>query len=120
MRIEHASHRLHTDQERAIARPAVRIAKVHPRLKDGSVELGLGRGVRGWAFTLAVLIMSINYGQYSMSPFDVIQTLLGTNTDHPDYRNFALVVHTFRLPRSSSSPFLVGAALAAPGRSCRE
>lgn len=65
-------------------------------------------------FTLVVLVVSINYGQYNMTVLDVIQTLLGTNTDHPDYRNFALVVHTFRLPRILVA-FLVGAALATAG-----
>ncbi len=64
--------------------------------------------------TLALLVISINYGQYNMSVLDVVQTLLGTNTDHPDYRNFALVVHTFRLPRILLA-FLVGAALATAG-----
>jgi iron complex transport system permease protein len=66
------------------------------------------------AFTLVVLVVSINYGQYNMSIWDVVQTLLGLNRDHPDYRNFALVVHTFRLPRILLS-FLVGMALASSG-----
>lgn len=64
--------------------------------------------------TVAVLVISINYGQYNMSVLDVVQTLFGTNTDHPDYHNYALVVHTFRLPRILVA-FLVGAALAAAG-----
>mgnify|MGYP001275761159 CR=1 FL=1 len=67
------------------------------------------------AFTLVVLVMSINYGAYNMSPLDVIQTLTGTlPADHPDYRNFVLVVHTFRLPRILLA-FLVGTALATSG-----
>ena len=66
------------------------------------------------AFTAAVLVISINYGQYNMSIGDVIQTLLGLNRDHPDYSNFALVVHTFRLPRIVLA-FMVGAALAVSG-----
>ena len=66
------------------------------------------------AFTVAVLIVSINYGQYNMTPLDVVQTLLGLNRDHADYRNFSLVVFTFRLPRILVA-FLVGAALAAAG-----
>lgn len=65
-------------------------------------------------FTLLVIIASINYGQYNMTVTDVIQTLLGLNRDHPDYRNFALVVHTFRLPRIVLS-FLVGMSLATSG-----
>ncbi len=65
-------------------------------------------------FTLVVLVVSINYGQYKMSIGDVIQTLLGLNRDNPNYRNFALVVHTFRLPRIILA-FLVGMALATSG-----
>lgn len=66
-------------------------------------------------FTLIVLVASINYGAYDMSVIDVIQTLTGTlPSDHPDYRNFVLVVHTFRLPRILVA-FLVGAALATAG-----
>lgn len=65
-------------------------------------------------FTIVVLIFSINYGQYNMTVGDVVLTLLGLNKDHPDYRNFALVVHTFRLPRILLS-FLVGMALATSG-----
>lgn len=66
------------------------------------------------AFTLVVLVVSINYGQYNMTIRDVVETLLGLNKEHPDYRNFALVVHTFRLPRIVLA-FLVGAALAVSG-----
>lgn len=66
------------------------------------------------ALALLVLVVSISYGQYNMSIGDVVQTLLGLNRDHPDYRNFALVVHTFRLPRIVLA-FLVGAALAVSG-----
>ncbi len=66
-------------------------------------------------FTFIVLIMSINHGAYHMTPLDVVQTLTGTlPADHPDYRNFVLVVHTFRLPRILVA-FLVGAALAVSG-----
>ncbi|MDX1993217.1 MAG: iron ABC transporter permease [bacterium] len=67
------------------------------------------------AFTLVVLVVSINYGAYNMTPLDVIRTLTGTlPADHPDARNFNLVVHTFRLPRILVA-FLVGAALATSG-----
>lgn len=64
--------------------------------------------------TVLVLVISINYGQYNMSIGDVVQTMLGLNRDHPDYQNFALVVHTFRLPRIVLA-FLVGVALATSG-----
>lgn len=65
--------------------------------------------------TLAVLVVSISYGEYDISPVEVIQTLTGTlPQDHPDATNFDLVVHTFRLPRILTA-FLVGMALATSG-----
>lgn len=64
--------------------------------------------------TAALLISSISYGQYTMTPLDVVQTLVGSNRDHADYRNFALVVFTFRLPRIVLA-FLVGTALGVAG-----
>lgn len=65
--------------------------------------------------TLIILVQSINYGAYKMSPWDVVQTLTGTlSPDHPDARNFYLVVHTFRLPRILVA-FMVGVALATAG-----
>jgi len=67
------------------------------------------------AVTLVVLVISISYGEYDISPWDVIRTLTGTLPhDHPDARNFDLVVNTFRLPRILTA-FLVGMALATSG-----
>lgn len=67
------------------------------------------------AFTLVVLVMSISYGEYDISPLEVLQTITGTlPQDHPNARSFNLVVHTFRLPRIILA-FLVGAALATSG-----
>lgn len=67
------------------------------------------------AFTAVVLVFSISYGEYDISPGEVVQTILGTlDKEHPDYRNFNLVVHTFRLPRILTA-FLVGAAMAISG-----
>lgn len=66
-------------------------------------------------FTLAVLVISISYGEYNITPLEVVQTLTGTlEADHPQYRNFNLVVFTFRLPRILVA-FMVGAALATSG-----
>jgi iron complex transport system permease protein len=66
-------------------------------------------------FTFIVLVFSISYGEYDISPIEVVQTITGTiPQDHPDYRNFNLVVHTFRLPRIVLA-FLVGVALATSG-----
>ena len=66
------------------------------------------------AFTIVTLVFSISYGEYNIPPLDVVRTLLNTNTDHPDYANFRLVVMTFRLPRIVLA-FMVGAALATSG-----
>lgn len=65
-------------------------------------------------FTIGTFIASVSYGEYNIPPVEVVRTVLNTNTDHPDYANFRLVVHTFRLPRIVLA-FLVGAALAVSG-----
>jgi iron complex transport system permease protein len=66
-------------------------------------------------FTLVTLVFSISYGEYDITPVEVVQTIIGTlPEDHADYRNFNLVVFTFRLPRIILA-FLVGAALATSG-----
>ena len=65
-------------------------------------------------FTLVVASLSIAYGQYNISPLDVVRTVLQVNQDNPDYANLSLVVHTFRLPRVVLS-FLIGVALATAG-----
>lgn len=61
--------------------------------------------------SLAVLVLSVGYGDYPISPVAVIKTLLGLNTDNPDH-NF--VVYTLRLPRVVTA-FLVGMASAIAG-----
>jgi len=65
-------------------------------------------------FTFATLVFSISYGEYDISPYEVVRTIFNLNQDHPDYANYKLVVHTFRLPRIVLA-FLVGAALATSG-----
>jgi len=67
------------------------------------------------AVTLLVMVLSISYGEYDITPWEVVQTITGTlPDDHPDAHNFNLVVHTFRLPRILTA-FLVGMALATSG-----
>lgn len=61
--------------------------------------------------SLIVLILSVGYGEYPISVFDVIKTLLGLNTANLDH-NF--VIYTLRLPRVITA-FLVGMALAIAG-----
>jgi len=61
--------------------------------------------------SLAVLVLSVGYGEYPTAPLDVIRTLLGLNTNNADY---AFVIYTLRLPRVIVA-FLVGMALAIAG-----
>jgi iron complex transport system permease protein len=61
--------------------------------------------------SLAVLVLSVGYGEYPIAPLDVIRTLLGLNTNNADH---AFVIYTLRLPRVIVA-FLVGMALAIAG-----
>lgn len=61
--------------------------------------------------SLLVLILSVGYGDYPISVFNVSKTLLGLNTEHPDH---IFVIYTLRLPRVITA-FLVGMALAIAG-----
>ncbi|MEM9954486.1 MAG: iron ABC transporter permease [Chloroflexota bacterium] len=60
---------------------------------------------------LGVLVTSISYGEFDISPIEVLQTILGIETDDSRHE---LVVWTFRLPRILVA-FMVGAALAVSG-----
>ncbi len=59
---------------------------------------------------LIILVTSVSYGEYDISPLQVITTILGNETD----RRFNLVVWQFRLPRIVIS-FMIGAALSVSG-----
>jgi iron complex transport system permease protein len=61
--------------------------------------------------TLAVMIISVGYGEYPIPPFDVVKTVLGLQVNHPDY---GFVINTLRLPRVVVA-FLVGVGLAIAG-----
>lgn len=61
--------------------------------------------------TLLVMITSVGYGEYPISPLDVIKTVLGIQTDNADYR---FVIYTLRLPRVIVA-FLVGVGFAIAG-----
>ncbi|MEM7736799.1 MAG: iron chelate uptake ABC transporter family permease subunit, partial [Deinococcota bacterium] len=61
--------------------------------------------------TLAVTVISVGQGEYTISPGDVIRAVLGINTGNDDHR---LVVRLFRLPRILLA-LEVGAALALSG-----
>ncbi|MEO0378459.1 MAG: iron ABC transporter permease [Cyanobacteria bacterium P01_A01_bin.17] len=47
--------------------------------------------------TLAAMVLSVGQGEYFVPPLDVIKTVLGLETDNPDY---AFIVMTLRLPRT--------------------
>jgi iron complex transport system permease protein len=60
---------------------------------------------------LIIVILSVGYGEYPISPLNVTKTLLGLPTDNADYR---FVIYTLRLPRVIVA-VLVGAGLAIAG-----
>jgi iron complex transport system permease protein len=79
------------------------------------ISLHLDRRVPGvllilTLITIAAMIISVGYGEYYISPFDVVKTLLGlpTNSDH------FFVINILRLPRTLVA-FLVGVGLALAG-----
>ena len=61
--------------------------------------------------TLVAMVISVGYGEYPISPLDVVKTLLGLPTANGDY---AFIINTLRLPRTIVA-FLVGVGLAIAG-----
>lgn len=61
--------------------------------------------------TLVAMVLSVGYGEYPISPIDVVKTLLGIPTANSDY---AFIINTLRLPRTIVA-FLVGVGLAIAG-----
>jgi iron complex transport system permease protein len=62
------------------------------------------------ALAVVILVLSVSYGEYDISPFQVVRTIFGQETN----ADFQLVVWQFRLPRILVA-FFVGAALALSG-----
>ncbi|MAU12984.1 MAG: iron ABC transporter permease [Anaerolineaceae bacterium] len=60
---------------------------------------------------IAILVTSVSYGDFDISPLDVLKTILGMDTGNSRHE---LVVFTFRLPRILVA-FLVGSALSVSG-----
>lgn len=60
---------------------------------------------------VAVLVVSVSYGEYNIAPLDVLRAVVGIETDDA---NHALVVRSFRLPRILLA-LLVGASLGNSG-----
>ena len=61
--------------------------------------------------TVVAMVLSVGYGEYPISPIDVVKTLLGLPTTNGDY---AFIINTLRLPRTITA-FLVGVGLAIAG-----
>jgi iron complex transport system permease protein len=61
--------------------------------------------------TVVAMIFSVGYGEYPISPIDVVKTLLGLPTANGDY---AFIINILRLPRTIAA-FLVGVGLAIAG-----
>lgn len=61
--------------------------------------------------TIVAMVISVSYGEYPISPLDVVKTLLGLPTSNRDY---AFIINTLRLPRTIVA-FLVGVGLAIAG-----
>lgn len=59
---------------------------------------------------LAILVVSVSYGEFDITPVQVLSTILGLE----DNDRFQLVVWQFRLPRIITA-FLIGAALSVSG-----
>jgi iron complex transport system permease protein len=61
--------------------------------------------------TVVAMIFSVGYGEYPISPIDVVKTLLGLPTANADY---TFIINILRLPRTIAA-FLVGVGLAIAG-----
>ena len=60
---------------------------------------------------LMAMVMNIGRGEYPISPFDIVKTILGLDTGNPDH---PFVIQNLRLPRTLVA-FMVGMALAISG-----
>lgn len=61
--------------------------------------------------TLAVMIWDVGTGEYAIAPLDVLKTMLGMDTGHPEY---SFVVNDLRVPRVLVA-YMVGVMLALAG-----
>lgn len=61
--------------------------------------------------TLVAMVLSVGQGEYPIPPLDVLKTILGLETNNPDY---PFIVNTLRLPRAIVA-YLVGVGLAISG-----
>jgi iron complex transport system permease protein len=61
--------------------------------------------------TLVAVVLNVGQGEYPIPPLEVLKTLLGLETDNPDY---PFIINTLRLPRTIVA-FLAGVGLAISG-----
>jgi iron complex transport system permease protein len=61
--------------------------------------------------TVAAMALNVGQGEYAIPPLEVLKTILGLETDNPDY---PFVVNTLRLPRTIVA-YLAGVGLAISG-----
>lgn len=61
--------------------------------------------------TLAAIALNVGQGEYPIPPLEVLKSILGLETDNPDY---SFVVNTLRLPRTLVA-YLAGVGLAISG-----
>jgi len=61
--------------------------------------------------TSVAMVISVGQGEYSIPPLDVLKTILGLETENPDYY---FIVNTLRLPRTLVA-YLVGVGLGISG-----
>ncbi|PZD72604.1 putative siderophore transport system permease protein YfhA [Acaryochloris thomasi RCC1774] len=78
-------------QQWLILRPSSLPISMHLDRRVPAIILGLV------LVTLAAMVLSVGQGEYFVPPLDVIKTVLGLETDNPDY---AFIVMTLRLPRT--------------------
>ncbi|MFP4322945.1 MAG: FecCD family ABC transporter permease [Anaerolineales bacterium] len=95
----------------AIPQPAWRPVRAGPlsfKLDRRALPVWLALLVIG----ASILVISISYGAFDITPVEVLQTIVGIPTD--DAERHELVVWTFRMPRILVA-FMVGSALAVSG-----
>ncbi|KOP26788.1 iron ABC transporter permease [Hapalosiphon sp. MRB220] len=85
-------------------------------IRSQTISLRIDRRVPPIVLSLAVvvvvaMVMNVGWGEYPISPLDILKTALGLDTGNPDH---IFVIHNLRLPRTLVA-FMVGVALAISG-----
>ncbi|NJM72081.1 MAG: iron ABC transporter permease [Scytonema sp. RU_4_4] len=85
-------------------------------IRSQAISFRIDRRVPVMLLCLAVVIvvamvMNLGRGEYPISPWDIVKTVLGFDTGNPDH---SFVIHNLRLPRTLVA-FMVGVALSISG-----